>query len=104
MENNPKDILSSLSNNYLETPTGLTIDDLNKYLSAVQTPSDILLDQDRMYEGLFHSDCLNGLKRIPEESIDLIITEPPIEKFKTREENIYFSIEDIYDWNNNWLS
>lgn len=104
MENNPKDIVSPLLNNSLETSIGLTIDDLNKYLSAVQTPSDILLDQDRMYEGLFHSDCLNGLKRIPEESIDLIITEPPIEKFKTREENISFSIEDIYDWNNNWLS
>ena len=69
MENNPKDIVSPLLNNSLETSTGLTIDDLNKYLSAVQTPSDILLDQDRMYEGLFHSDCLNGLKRIPDDSI-----------------------------------
>ena len=43
-------------NNYQETPVGLTIDDLNKYLSAVQTHSDISLDQDRMSEGLFNTD------------------------------------------------
>ena len=104
MENNPKDILSSLPNNYLETPTGLTIDDLNKYLSAVQTHSDIFLDQDRMSEGLFHTGCLNGLKKIPDESIDLIITEPPKKRFNIGEKNKPLTIQDYYDWNNNWLS
>ena len=104
MENNPKDIVSPLINNYPETPVGLTIDDLNKYLSAVQTHSDILLDQDRMSEGLFHTGCLNGLKKIPDESIDLIITEPPNKRFNIGERNKPFTIQDYYDWNNNWLS
>ena len=103
MENNPKDIVSPLINNYLETPVGLTIDDLNKYLSAVQTHSDILSDQDRMSEGLFNTDCLNGLKRIPDESIDLIITEPPNKKFNIEGKSESSIIQDYYDWNNNWL-
>ncbi|MFL3009057.1 MAG: DNA-methyltransferase [Candidatus Neomarinimicrobiota bacterium] len=103
MENNPKDIVSPLINNYPETPVGLTIDDLNKYLSAVQTHSDILLDQDRMSEGLFNTDCLNGLKRIPDESIDLIITEPPNKKFNIEGKSKSSIIQDYYDWNNNWL-
>ena len=103
MENNPKDIVSPLINNYSETPVGLTIDDLNKYLSAVQTHSDILLDQDRMSEGLFNTDCLNGLKRIPDESIDLIITEPPNKKFNIEGKSKSSIIQDYYDWNNNWL-
>ena len=103
MENNHKDIVSPLINNYPETPVGLTIDDLNKYLSAVQTHSDILLDQDRMSEGLFNTDCLNGLKRIPDESIDLIITEPPNKKFNIGGKSESSINQDYYDWNNNWL-
>ncbi|MAJ33823.1 MAG: hypothetical protein CMF95_04710 [Candidatus Marinimicrobia bacterium] len=103
MENNPKDIVSPLINNYPETPAGLTINDLNKYLSAVQTHSDISLDQDRMSEGLFNTDCLNGLKRIPDESIDLIITEPPNKKINIDGKRESSNIQDCYDWNNNWL-
>ena len=103
MEYNPKDTLSPLINNYTETSLGLTIDDLNKYLSAVQTHSDILLDQDRMSEGLFNTDCLNGLKRIPDESIDLIITEPPNKKFNIGGKSESSINQDYYDWNNNWL-
>ena len=103
MENNPKDIVSPLINNYPETSLGLTIDDLNKYLSAVQTHSDIPLDQDKMSEGLFNTDCLNGLKRIPDESIDLIITEPPNKKFNIGGKSESSINQDYYDWNNNWL-
>ena len=103
MENNPKDIVSPLINNYPQPPLGLTIDDLNKYLSAVQTHSDILLDQDRMSEGLFNTECLNGLKKIPDESIDLIITEPPNKKFNIESKSESSIIQGHYDWNNNWL-
>ena len=105
VENNPKDISSTLSNNPFETSPGLTIDDLNKYLSAVQTSSDILLSKDRMLEGLFLSDPMSGLRRVPDESIDLIISEPPKEMiaFGDTPDNP-LTLQDYYKWNNNWLS
>ena len=56
-----------------------------------------------MSEGLFNTDCLNGLKRIPDESIDLIITEPPNKKFNIEGKSESSIIQDYYDWNNNWL-
>jgi site-specific DNA-methyltransferase (adenine-specific) len=105
VENNPKDISSTLSNNPFETSPGLTIDDLNKYLSAVQTSSDILLSKDRMLEGLFLLDPMSGLRRVPDESIDLIISEPPKEMiaFGDTPDNP-LTLQDYYKWNNNWLS
>jgi len=56
-----------------------------------------------MSEGLFNTDCLNGLKRIPDESIDLIITEPPNKKINIDGKRESSNIQDCYDWNNNWL-
>ena len=92
-----------LFNNPLETSPGLTIDDLNKYLSAIQSTEDILLSKDKMKEGLFLSDCINGLKKIPDESIDLIISEPPVDYINISKNANQFTLQDYYKWNNNWL-
>jgi len=104
MENNLKDIKNFLLNNPLETSPGLTIDDLNKYLSAVQTSNELFLTQDKMVEGLFLSDCLVGLKKVPNESIDLIITEPPLDLggVQSNYDN-QVTLQEYYKWNNNWL-
>ena len=92
-----------LFNNPLETSPGLTIDDLNKYLSAIQSAEDILLTKDKMKEGLFLSDCISGLKKIPNESIDLIITQPPVDFINISKNANQFTLQDYYKWNNNWL-
>ena len=47
----PTDILKTYQiNNPLETFPGLTIDDLNKYLPAIQTAEDISMAPDNMKE------------------------------------------------------
>ena len=92
-----------LFNNPLEASPGLTIDDLNKYLSAIQSTEDILLAKDKMKEGLFLSNCINGLKKVPDESIDLIISEPPLEYINVSKSSNQFTLQDYYKWNNNWL-
>ena len=61
-------------NDPVESTSGLTINDLNKYLPALQTVDDIIMNTDSMKEGLFWAEGLKGLKKIPEKSIDLIIT------------------------------
>ena len=78
---------------------GLTIDDLNRYLPAVQSYKEINLSKDKMKEGLFLTDCLKGIRRIPADSIDLIITDPTGAPFIDKQ----FKLEDYYQWNKNWL-
>ena len=53
-----------------------------------------------MVEGLYLSDCLNGLRKIPDESIDLIITEPSINFFNNNQQS---TLKDYYKWNQEWL-
>ena len=50
----------------------LTVKDLNKYLPAVKTKVDIHF-KDKLSEGLFKTDAIAGLKKIPNESVDLIV-------------------------------
>ena len=92
-----------LFSNRFEASPGLTIDDLNKYLSAVQSTEDILLTKSKMKEGLFLSDCLSGLKKVPDESIDLIISEPTADHINIINSSNQFTLQDHYKWNNNWL-
>ena len=56
----------------------LTVKDLNKYLPALKTEIDIHFHE-KLKEGLFKVDALVGLKKIPSESIDLIVTEPALD-------------------------
>ena len=75
----------------------LTVKDLNKYLPALKTEIDIHF-QDKLNEGLFKVDALDGLKKIPSESIDLIVTEPALEP------NSGMSYSAYIKWIEEWVS
>jgi DNA modification methylase len=95
---------SPIINDPVESTSGLTINDLNKYLPALQTVDDIIMNVDSMKEGIFWTEGLKGLKKIPEKSIDLIITEPPKEPWinlNNRGEQL--TLQEYYDWNHEWL-
>jgi len=104
MSETSKKVNTSLLNNPMETFPGLTIDDLNRYLPALQKINDIDMDSDNMKEGMFLTKCLNGLKKLPDSSIDLIIANPLIHG-----SGIYTdfgngeTLQDYYQWNSAWL-
>ncbi len=103
-ETHPKsfkpDIIDSLDNQ-----PGLTINDLNRYLPAMQTGEDIQMKKDKLQEGLFFTDGLDGLKKIPDRSIDLIITEPPRDPWLSIDKRgSQMTLQEYYQWNQNWIS
>ena len=67
----------SILMNHPENLSGLTINDLNKYLPAILTVEDMKMSREKMVEGLYLTKCIDGLKQIPDNSIDLIIADPP---------------------------
>ena len=94
----------SLLNKSLETSPGLTIDDLNKYLPAIHTIEDITMTTEKMQEGLFLANCLEGLQKIPDQSIDLIIADPPenpAERIETN--NNPMTLNEYFLWNTKWI-
>tara|TARA_Y100000591_G_scaffold312205_1_gene316441 strand:+ start:671 stop:1450 length:780 start_codon:yes stop_codon:yes gene_type:complete len=102
MTNNTKEILFSKE---IQKSNDLTIDDLNKYLPAVRKINDLKFENHKTNEGVFYGLSPNGLKKIPEKSIDLIITEPPdfpITEINERRNN--FTISEYLDWNRNWIN
>jgi site-specific DNA-methyltransferase (adenine-specific) len=104
MSDSPQNINSPLFTNPLETFPGLSIDDLNKYLPAIRTVEDMSFSIDRMEEGLFLAKCLDGLKQIPDNSIDLIIADPPEDPWYSAEEiGQRKTLQEYYQWNNHWL-
>ena len=103
-ETHPKsfkpDIIDSLDNQ-----PGLTINDLNRYLPAMQTGEDIQMKKDKLQEGLFFTDGLDGLKKLPDRSIDLIITEPPRDPWLSIDKRgSQMTLQEYYQWNQNWIS
>ena len=76
MSETSKKVNTAMFNNPMETFPGLTIDDLNRYLPALQTMQDIKMDSQHMKEGMFLANCLDGLRKLPSNSIDLIIANP----------------------------
>lgn len=105
MTENTNKVNSPLFSNPMETFPGLTINDLNKYLPAIRTAEDIVMTNENMAEGIFLTKCLDGLKKLPDQSIDLMITNPP--------ENFWDSgnalgeqktLQEYYKWNNLWMS
>ena len=92
-------------NNPLESSSGLTINDLNRYLPAIQTLEDLSMNAEEMKEGLFLSEGSKGIKKIPDQCIDLIITEPPREPWiDIDSRGSQMTLQEYYEWNQNWLS
>ena len=90
--------------NPLENSPGITINDLNRYLPAIQTTEDISISIDNMKEGLFLSEGSEGLKKLPDQSIDLIITEPPREPWQDIDRRgSQLTLKEYYEWNQNWI-
>ena len=58
----------------VDSLSGLTINDLNKYLPALLTVQDLTSEVDHLKEGVFWSEGLKGLQKLPSNSIDLIVT------------------------------
>ncbi|MEE9572833.1 MAG: site-specific DNA-methyltransferase [Candidatus Neomarinimicrobiota bacterium] len=93
-----------LFENPLKPYEGLSIADLNRYLPALQTVDDIQMTADNMREGNFLADGLAGLSKLPEDSIDLIIADPPEDPWRhTQEKGKQFTLQEFYKWNEDWL-
>ena len=90
--------------NPLEPYEGLSMADLNRYLPAIQTDDDIQMTTDNMQEGIFLTDGLTGLSKLPDNSIDLIIADPPEDQWhQTQEKEKQLTLQELYKWNEDWL-
>ena len=88
----------------VDSLSGLTINDLNKYLPALQTVQDLSSEIDHLKEGVFWSEGLKGLQKLPSDSIDLIVTEPPKEPWMNLEtRGSQFTLQEYYSWNQKWI-
>ena len=87
-----------------DSTSGLTINDLNKYLPAIQTVEDLSMIRDNLKEGLFWTEGLLGIQNLPSNSIDLIITEPPKEPWIDLENRgSQLTLQEYYNWNQKWI-
>ena len=104
MSETSKKVSTTLTDNPMETFPGLTVDDLNRYLPALQTAQDIKMNSQNMKEGMFLANCLDGLRRLPNDSIDLIIANPFNEDAGV---NLEFgnnnTLQKYYQWNQSWV-
>ncbi|MBI89391.1 MAG: hypothetical protein CMG60_04820 [Candidatus Marinimicrobia bacterium] len=92
-------------NNPNEPFPGLTIDDLNRYLPAIQTVEDMAMLDGIIKEGVFLTKCIDGLKKIPDQSIDLIIASPPKNSWDLNSDNsMGETLQEYYQWNQLWIS
>ena len=57
-----------------------------------------------MQEGLFLADGLAGLEKLPSDSIDLIIADPPENPWRdVQQKGASFTLQELYKWNSHWL-
>lgn len=88
----------------LEVSTGLSIDDLNKYLPAIQKVADLKMTADKMKDGVFLGLALNGLEQVPNNTIDLIIATPPESpKHNPHDRDGIMTLKEYFEWNETWL-
>ena len=88
----------------IEAVSGLSINDLNKYLPAIQKVDDLYMSTEQMKDGVFLGLGSDGLKKIPDNSIDLIIVEPPESPLQSLDKSRKrMTINEYHDWNNKWL-
>ena len=93
-----------LFKNPIESNNGLSIDDLNKYLPAINKIQDLSMTANQVRDGVFLGLAIDGIKKIPNDSIDIIITEPPespLEDINNSKKPI--TIQKYFEWNKNWL-
>jgi len=99
-----KESTNPLFSNPLEAYPGLTVADLNQYLPALQKTDDIEMTLETMHDGLFLTDGLEGLRKLPAASIDIIITDPPESPWRGRgRPGSPMTLQEYYKWNSNWL-
>tara|TARA_A100000164_G_scaffold185889_1_gene165020 strand:- start:595 stop:1410 length:816 start_codon:yes stop_codon:yes gene_type:complete len=104
MSQTSKKVNTSLFNSPMETFPGLTIDDLNRYLPALQTIKDVDMNDQNMKEGMFLANCLDGLRKLPDNSIDLIISNPfNNDSFRYPEFGNGNTLQSYYQWNQLWV-
>lgn len=90
--------------NPLEPYAGLSVDDLNRYLSAVRKVDEINMAADTLAEGVFLADAQEGLERIPDDCVDLIVTTPPMSPWRDIGlQGQKMTLQEYYTWNNKWL-
>ena len=99
-----KEAFNPLFTNPLEAVSGMTVSDLNRYLPAVQQENEIKMTRNQMEEGLFLADGIKGLARLPDNTIDIIVTNPPESPWKeASEKNPPLTLQEYYQWNEKWL-
>ncbi|MBT3299606.1 MAG: site-specific DNA-methyltransferase [Candidatus Marinimicrobia bacterium] len=104
MSRESKSPFTPLFSNPLEPYPGLTINDLNRYLPAVRTVDDIKMTPEGMSEGLFLAETIEGLQKLPDNTIDLLIAKPPEDPWANIENSPQkMTLQDFYQWNEKWL-
>jgi len=104
MNSPKKEAFNPLFTNPLEAVSGMTVSDLNRYLPAVRQENEIKMTRNQMEEGLFLADGVKGLARLPDNTIDLIVTNPPESPWQdASEKNPPLTLQEYYQWNEKWL-
>ncbi len=99
------DIKTAVFDKPTDSFMGLTLSEINQYLPAVRKSEDIFSDIDKLDDGLFLTDALEGLLRLPDKSVDLIIAEPPSEPVHNKiVSGETMTLNEYYQWNENWLT
>ena len=81
----------------------LTVKDLDRYLPAIKTNEDMRF-KNKLSEGVFLSDAIDGLVELPGDSIDLIITEPSNGPKNEKTKKNFPTYTNYLDWMEVWLT
>ena len=81
----------------------LTVKDLDRYLPAIKTNDDMRF-KSKLSEGVFLSDAIDGLNQLPDESIDLIITEPSSRPRNKKRDKNAPTYQNYFDWVEAWVA
>ncbi len=103
MTNPEKESFGPLFDQPLEPVNGLSIADLNRYLSAVRTADDLDFSNG-LNEGAYLVDGLAGLQSIPEATVDLVVADPPQEPWEgPARQGQAMTLNEYYQWNQGWI-
>jgi len=104
MVSHSKDPFNPLFQNPLEPYPGITIADLNRYLPAIQTLEELDVEEGSLVEGLFLGEGATGLEKLPENTVDLLLTSSPEQPGGGEGSSPQrMTLQDYYAWNDRWL-